>query len=217
MTEGPVFNPGGGDDNLTMPADILAQDAPISQYPPGLSIMSATAEANWGENDDPATIVTNNTGSVRFQEAVWRQSGTPNTVYAAHRVWDEDASGWDDWKYLPDGEQIDSAISGALSAHSGDSDAHPQYVKQSDPFYLRSFPEDAWTEDNEAFYYWEGGQGFSVSAGENWGPNAGEAGYVQTWVEVGWLHAIQTFIQYSDNTSYRRVYSEPAWSSWVPA
>lgn len=46
---GPVFNPGGGDDNLRIPLDMIGEDGPLGQYPPGLSFMRVSAEANWNE------------------------------------------------------------------------------------------------------------------------------------------------------------------------
>ena len=51
-----------------------------------------------------------------------------------------------------------------------------------------------------------------VSAGANWGPNAGEAGHVIT--ERNGLDGKQTFHQYSNGTSYERTYTSSAWGSW---
>ena len=48
MTEGPIFNPGGGDDEVSVPLDAIGPADPLGVYPPGFSVMPSSAEQEWG-------------------------------------------------------------------------------------------------------------------------------------------------------------------------
>ena len=74
-------------------------------------------------------------------------------------------------------------------------------------------PVDAKAEGDAATNYSLGFTIMPVTAGENWGPNTGEAGYVITEQDDAG-GGRQTFVVSATGTSYIRYYTSSAWGSW---
>jgi hypothetical protein len=68
---GPVFNPGGGDAELTMPTDAIAEDGDLSLYPGGFSILPFSASANWDSWGAAGFAFTVRSGSHGLQTLSW--------------------------------------------------------------------------------------------------------------------------------------------------
>lgn len=83
------------------------------------------------------------------------------------------------------------------------------------PFYLRPVPTDQNAESNASTAWPEGLSIMYVTAGANWGPNTGEAGWVVNETKTTDSTGKQTLTIPSTGTSYTRYYAGGAWGSWI--
>jgi hypothetical protein len=106
----------------------------------------------------------------------------------AFRVWDSVVDDWRGWKY----------------------------PITSNPVTLQLRPLDNLAESTAPALFSNGLFLFSVSAGANWGPNTGEAGYVlvKNTDAGGTPNATEYFTQNSDGVTYERYWDGAAWSAW---
>ena len=178
----------------TIPEDTHAEGAPITAWDEGVSVMKASAGANWDSHGAPATVMTFRTGGAGMQFAIYDIEGFDNW-YARTA---DSVGGWNPWHddYI--------TYSRAVSLFATDSHTHGDIVQLGyAPPESETFPAlDGWYD---AFFF------YPVAGSDDYGPNAGEAGIVFTTIAGSERHqALKAF----NGNSYERVYTGGAWSAW---
>ncbi len=171
--------------------DAFAESDPIGDYPSGVSIMSASAAADWDGTAQDISVITNRTDTEGWQMFAFRGAGAAES-YIQWRSASEDA--WGGWRYIATQAWVfDQGFAFASDLHKG---------------------QDAVAESAGITSFARGPSVMLVSDTENWGPNTGEAGLVFT-ERAGNSAGRQVFTQTSNGQSYERIYTSGSWGSWT--
>lgn len=177
------------------PLDAAAEADPLTDYAEGVTIFPVSATAAWDGWAYDAQVVTYRTGDdLGYQYRTFIAGAAERRAY---RFWlTAEMTGtvalWDAWVMDADQAYVDDKANNVVK--------------------LAPLSTDFATEAAAITSYDNGVSIMPVSAGANWGPNTGEAGYVKT--DRNGATGKQTFVVPSTSTSYTRYYTGGAWGSW---
>ena len=173
------------------PEDTFTESTAITSYREGISVMPTSAAADWADQGVDAVVYTVRTGGIAFQQIHF------DFGYEMHRwVYPSDPD-WSAWTYYRHAGEASPALEDYTNLGGGDP-----------------------VESDSIQQYAPGLSIHTVTSAANFGPNAGEAGFLITYYMnaaaplAADKYGQQIFVVPGTETSYTRYYENSAWSSW---
>lgn len=187
---GPIFNPGGGDDELTIPEDAISGVDVPTAYPQGISFMLENyADESWptGGNQNGFVLNFRKVSSDGYDMAgqLWFPAAEGGVPYV--RIWDYAAGEWLEWQDL-------------LTTLNAD----VRYIKRTDAAPLtQPLPTDVPAD------FKTGASTYSVAASDGWPAD----GLLVVFKGAN-ANTRQVLYRLNANTTQTRYYSS-GWSAWA--